>query len=222
MELGFKASNLDVYIYLYEIITTIVGIHNAFWIGIDESAKRNNPTSSLVNVWLMVYWNIPSFNQQELRVPMKLEYKFKKLQINCCYCCSAAPPCPTLCDPLDCSRLAFSDLHHLPELAQTQVHWVGDAIQPSHPLLSSFPPAFSLSQHQGLCIRWPKYWSFGFSISPSNEYSGFISFRIDWFDFLAKGLSRVFPNTAVQKHQFFNSQPSLWSIHDYWKNHSFD
>ena len=75
-----------------------------------------------------------------------------------------------------------------PELAQTHVHWVGDAIQPSHPLLSPSPPAFNLSQHQGLfqwissCNRWPKYWSFSFSISPSNEYSGPISFRIDWFD----------------------------------------
>jgi len=82
-------------------------------------------------------------------------------------------------------------LHHLPELAQTHVHWVGDAIQPSHPLSSPTPPAFNLSQHQGLfyesalCIRWPQYWNFSFSISPSNEYSGLISFRIDWYDLLA-------------------------------------
>ena len=68
------------------------------------------------------------------------------------------------------------------------VHWVGDASQPFHPLLSPAPPAFNLSQHQGpfyesvLCIRWPKYWSFSFSISPSNEYAGLISFRINWFD----------------------------------------
>ena len=61
----------------------------------------------------------------------------------------------------------------------------GDAIQPSHPLSSSSPPAFNLSQHQGLCIRWPKYWSFSFSIGPSNEYSEMISFRMDWLDLLA-------------------------------------
>ena len=171
----------------------------------------------------MVYWKIPSFNQRELQVPMKLEYKFKKLQINCCYCCSASPPCPTLCDPMDCSRLAFSDLHHLPELAQTQVHWVGDAIQPSHPLLSSFPPAFSLSQHQGLCIRWPKYWSFGFSISPSNEFSGSIFFRIDWLDFLAvQGTLKSLPQhhsskaSILQQSAFFMvhtwllEKPQLW------------
>ena len=81
--------------------------------------------------------------------------------------------------------------HHLPEFTQTHVHRVRDAIQPSHHWSSPSPPAFSLSQHRGfssesgLCIRWPKYWSFSFSISPSNEYSGVISFRIDWFDLLA-------------------------------------
>ena len=80
--------------------------------------------------------------------------------------------------------------HPLPDLAQTHVHQVGDTIQPSHPL-SSPSPAFNLSQHQGLFnesvlrIRWPKYWSFSFIISPSNEYSGLISFRIDRFDLLA-------------------------------------
>ena len=79
----------------------------------------------------------------------------------------------------------------LPEFTQTQVHRVSDTIQPSHPLLSPSPPAFNLSQHQGLFsesvlyIRWPNYWSFSFSISPSNEYSGLISFRTDRLDLLA-------------------------------------
>ena len=79
-----------------------------------------------------------------------------------------------------------------PELAPTHIHWVGDAIQQSHPLLSPSPPAFNLSQHQGLFsnesvlrIRWPKHWSFRFSISPSNKYSRLISFRMDWLDLLA-------------------------------------
>ena len=107
------------------------------------------------------------------------------IYIYSCYCCSVAQSCPTLCDPMDCSILGFPVLHHLPELAQTHVHRVCDAIQPSHPLSSPSPPAFNLFQHQvfsnesALCIRWPKYWSFSFSISPSNEYSGLISFRID-------------------------------------------
>ena len=105
---------------------------------------------------------------------------------------SVAQSCPTLCDPMDCSMPDFPVHHQLPELAQTHVHWVSSAIQPSHPLLSSSPPAFNLgpsirvfSNESVLHIRWPKYWSFSFSISPSNECSGFISFRIDWFDSLA-------------------------------------
>ena len=85
---------------------------------------------------------------------------------------SAAQSCPTLCDPMDRSTPGLPVHHQLPELAQTHVHRVSDAIQPSHPLLSPSPPTFNLSQHQGLSnesvlqIRWPKYWSFSFSISP--------------------------------------------------------
>ena len=81
--------------------------------------------------------------------------------------------------------------HQLPEFTQTHVHRVGDAIQPSHPLSSPSPPTFNLSQHQvfsnesALHIRWPKYWSCSFNISPSNEYPGLISFRMDWLDLLA-------------------------------------
>jgi len=97
----------------------------------------------------------------------------------------------TLCDPMDCSTPGLPVHHQLPELAQTHVHWVSDAIQSSHPLSSSCPPAFNLSQHQGLSsesvlhITWPNYWSFNFSISLSKEYSGLISFRMDWLDLLA-------------------------------------
>ena len=94
--------------------------------------------------------------------------------------------------PHGLQHAGFPVHHQLPELAQTHVHWVSDAIQPSHPLSSPSPPAFNLSQHPRmfsnesvLHIRWPKYWSFSFIISPSNEYSGLISFRIDWFDLLA-------------------------------------
>ena len=86
---------------------------------------------------------------------------------------------------MDCSTAGLHVHHQLPEFTHTHVHWIGDAIQPSHPLSSPSPPAFNLSQHQGLCIRCPKYWSFSFSISPSNEYSELISFRMDWLDLLA-------------------------------------
>ena len=98
--------------------------------------------------------------------------------------------CTTLCDPTDWSKLGFSIHHWLPDLTQTHVHWIGDTIQPSHPL-SSPSPAFNHSHHRVfsnesvLRISWPKYWSFSFSISPSNEYSGLISYRMDWLDLLA-------------------------------------
>ena len=110
---------------------------------------------------------------------------------------SGAQSCPTLCDPMDCSTPGFPIHHQLPELAQTHVHWDGDAIQPSYPLSpllllpSIFPNirVFSNGLFQRsfpvLRIRWPKYWNCSFTISPSNEYSGLISFRMDWLDLLA-------------------------------------
>ena len=91
-------------------------------------------------------------------------------------CCSVAQSCLTLCGPMDCSMPGFPVLHYLLEFAQNQVHWVGNAIQSSHPLLSPSPPAIFpiirvFSNQSALHIRWPKYWSF--SISPSSEYSSF-------------------------------------------------
>ena len=96
-----------------------------------------------------------------------------------------------LWDPMDCSTSGFLFLHYLPEFAQIHVLWDSDAIQPSHALPPSSPFAFIFpsirvfSNKSALRIRWPKYWSFSFNISPSNEYSGLISFRVDWFDLLA-------------------------------------
>ena len=98
---------------------------------------------------------------------------------------------PTLCNPMNCSTPGFSVLHHLPEFAQTHVHWVSDAIQPSHPLLcllllpSVFASIRIFSNESVLRIRWPKYWSFSFNISPSSERPGLMSFRMDWLDLLA-------------------------------------
>ena len=121
--------------------------------------------------------------------------------------------------PMDCSMPGFPFLHHLLELAQTLVrhHSVSDAIQPSRPRLSPclLPSIFScirvFSNESALRNRWLKHWSFSFSSSPSNEYSGFISFRINWGSLLSKEFSKVFSNTTVQKLQFFSTQPSLWS-----------
>ena len=139
--------------------------------------------------------------------------------------------CPTFCDPMDCSTPGFPVLHHLLELAQIHIHWVGGVIQPSCLLSSPSPPVFYLSQHQGLFqalhIGWSKYWSFNLSISPSNEYSRLISFRIYWFDLLAvqgtlKSLLQYHGSKAsILRHSaFFIVQLS----HPYMtrKNHSFD
>ena len=105
-------------------------------------------------------------------------------------CCSVAKSRLSLCDPMSCSMSGFPVLHCLLEFAQIHFHWVSDAIQPSYLLSPASPPAFNLSQHQGL-FQWggslhqvAKALNFSFSISPSSEYSGLISFRIDWFHLL--------------------------------------
>ena len=110
---------------------------------------------------------------------------FKLVKYNILFTCSS---CLTLYNPMGCSMPGFPVLHHRPQFSQSHVHLVGDVIQPSHLPWSPSLPAFNLSQHHGflnesvLCIRWPKFWRFSFSISPSNEYPGLISFRIDWLD----------------------------------------
>ena len=125
--------------------------------------------------------------------------------------------CPTFCDPMDCSMPGFPVHHQLLELAQIHVHQVSDAIQPSHPLLSPSPPAFNLSQLQGLSnesvlsIRWPKCWtSASASVLPMNIQDGFPLGLTGLICLQSKGLARVFTNTTVQKHQFFGAQLSLW------------
>ena len=129
---------------------------------------------------------------------------------------SAAQSCLTLCDPMNCRTWDCPVLHYLLELAQTYVYWVRDAIQPSHPLSSPSPLAYNLSQHQGL-FKWvssshqvAKVLEFQLQHQSSKEYSGLIYFRMDWLDLLAvQGTVRVFSNTTVQKHQFFDTQLSL-------------
>ena len=104
---------------------------------------------------------------------------------------SVAQSCPTLCDPKNRSTPGLPVHHQLPEFTQTHVNWVSDAIQPSHPLSSPSPLALIrpsirvFSNESTLPMRWPKYWSFSFSISPSKEHPGLISFRMDWLDLLA-------------------------------------
>ena len=143
------------------------------------------------------------------------EFVFLFYHFSCC--CSVDKSILILCEPLYCMP-GYPVHHHLSEISQTYVHWVSDAIQPSHPLLLPSPPAFYLSQHQSLSdelafliLWWPKYWSFSFS--PSNGYSEFISFRIDWFDLCAvQGTLKSLLQHPSWKRQFFGTQPSLWSI----------
>ena len=104
---------------------------------------------------------------------------------------SVAQSCPTLYDPMNCSMPDLPVHHQLPKFTQTHIHLVGDAIQPSHQLsfpsaLPPIPASIGVSSNESvLLIRWPKYWSFSFSISPSNEHPGLSSFRMDWLDLLA-------------------------------------
>ena len=130
---------------------------------------------------------------------------------------SLSQSCLTLCDPMGCSTPGFlvhTNSWSLLKLMSIELVMPSNHLILCHPLLllpSVFPSIRVFSTESVLHIRWPKYWSF--SISPSNKYSGLISFSIDWFDLLAvQGtLKRVFSNTSVQKHQFFGTQLSLWS-----------
>ena len=141
--------------------------------------------------------------------------------------------CLTLCDSMDCSMPGFPVHHQLLEL--TQAH-VTESVMPSNHLILSrpflllpsiFPSIRVFSNKSVLHIRWPKYWSFSFSISPSNEYSGLISSRMVWFDFLA--IQGTLESSPTPQFKSINSlvlsflySPVLTIIHDYWKNHSFD
>ena len=131
---------------------------------------------------------------------------------------SVTQSCLTLCNPMDCSTSTFPVLPHLPQLAQT--HILELVIPPNHVILchlllllpSVFPSIKVFSKESALWVKGPKYWSFIFSIDPSNEYSGLISLTWTcWIYLQSKGLSKVFSNTTVHKHQFFSAQLSWWS-----------
>ena len=140
----------------------------------------------------------------------------------CFLFCSVAQSCLTLCNPMNHSMPGLPVHHQLPEFTQ-----VSDAIQPSH-LSSPSPSIRVFSNESTLHIRWLKYWRFSFSISPSNEHPGLISFRMDWLDLLAdqgtlKSLLQHHSSKALilQCSAFFTVQLST-TIHDHWKNHSLD
>ena len=143
---------------------------------------------------------------------------------------SVAQSCPTLCNPMNCSTPGLPVHHQLPEFTQTESVMPSSHLilgRPLH-LLPPFPPSIRVfSSESTLRMRWPKYWSFSLRIHPSSEYSGLISFRMDWLDLLAvqgtlKSLLQHYSSKAsiLWCSAFFTVQ--LTSIHDYWNNHSLD
>ena len=133
---------------------------------------------------------------------------------------SASKSCPNLCDPMDCSTPGFPVHHQLPELTQTHVHPVDNAIQPPHPVSSLSPPAFSLSQYQDIYFQMSQFFASGGQRIGDSASASVLPMNIqDWFplgvtgliSLQSKGPSRVFSNTAVQKHQFFSAQLYLSS-----------
>ena len=145
---------------------------------------------------------------------------------------SVAQLCPTICDPMNCSRPGLPIHHQLSESTQTHVHWVSDTIQPSHPLSSPSPPAFNLSQHQGL-FKWVsslhqvakvlefQHQSFQWIFRNDFLYVGLVSFPCSPSDSQESSPTPQFKIINSSAPSFYYS-PTLTSIHDYWKNHSFD
>ena len=186
-------------------------------------------------VYLLALWSAPAYQcQQEKKKtpPVTLILQKTSIMLSNQFS-SITQSCPTLCDLMDCSMTGLPVSYQLPELAQTHVHWV---VMPSnhlilcHPLLflpSMLPSIQIFSNESVLHIRWARYWSFSFSISPFNEYSGLISFRIDWLDLLA--VQGTLESSPTPQFKSINSlvlsflySPTLTSTHDYWTNYSLD
>ena len=176
---------------------------------------EDHPEKEIATYSSILVWRIPRMEE-----PSGLQFS------------SVSQSCLTLCDPMNCGMPSLPVHHQLPEFTPTQVHWVSDAIQSSHPLSSPlllpsiFPSIWVFSNESALCIRWPKYWSFSFNISPSNEHSELISFRMDWLDLLAvqgtlKSLLQHHSSKAPIIWCSLSFCPTLTSIH-YWKNHSLE
>ena len=191
-----------------------------------QLVKLSTHTPHNPAIWFLVIYSREMQTQcwhktcrQMLRVAIftiNKNWKGEKKKAYCCF--SVTKSCLTLCDPMDCSTPGFPVLHCLPEFAQTYVHWVSNAIQPSHPLLRPSPLALNLSQHQGLSQMSQLFASGDQSIVASalaflseNFQGWFPRGLIGLISLLSKGLSWVFSSTTIQKHQFMGSQSSLWS-----------
>ena len=181
---------------------------------------------SMVQGWEESQWNRRGGGQAQ---PLKGWHSHQSVQFS-----SVTQLCPTLCNPMNHSMPGLPVHHQLPEFTQTHAHWVGDAIQPCHPLLSPSPPAPNPSQHQGL-FQWvnsphevAKVLEFQLSISPSSEYPGLISFIMYWLDLLEvqgtlKSLLQHHNSKAsILRFSTFLTVQLFMSIRDHWKNHNLD
>ena len=225
---SFQSVRIDVILSWYKLFKMLIRINLTKGVGIyffSPSSPTFSPVLIIPNSqpssWFLVFFqllfwshirpHILSYHFCQPKAPHRHKRTLSSIQFN-----SITQSCLSLCGPMDCSTPGFHVLHQLPELTQTHVHQVSDAIQPSHPLLSLlflpsiFPSIRIFSNESVLRIRWPKYWSFSFSIHPSSEYSGLISFRMDWFDLLAvQATLKSFLQHHSSKHQFLGAQLSL-------------
>ena len=167
----------------------------------------------LIDVWLLQCHLVKRLKPFSIKLSLPLFQK--SVGIFIWAYCLVTQLYPTLCDAMDCSMPGFPVLHCLLEFASIMLVMPLNHLILCHPLLillSAFPSIRVFSSKSALWVRWPKYWSFSFSISPSNEFSRLISFRIDYLIFLlSRGFSKVFSSTTIQKHQLFSAQSSLWS-----------
>ena len=151
---------------------------------------QNSFQSHDINLYFQYYMSFPVVLFLQVFNNINIYLIILALLVACQFS-SVVQSCPTVCDPINHSTPGLPVHHQLLEFTQSHVHWVSDAIQPSHPLSSPSPPALNpscirvFSNESTLSMRWPKYWSFSFSNSPSNDHPGLISFRMDWLDFLA-------------------------------------
>ena len=184
-------------------------VHSLGW---EDLLDKSMATHSSPLAWSIPWTGEPGYSPWDDWATNTFTFK-SKLKI---CCCSVAKSCSTLSNPMNCSTPGFPLFYCHPEFAQTHIHWASDGIQPSHPLSSLllppsiFPSIRVFSNESALCIRWPEYWSFSFSISPSNEYSGLISFRVDWLDLLAvQGTLKSLLQHHCSKASIFCAQLSL-------------
>ena len=172
-----------------------------------------------MSVWWLKHMKINSVCLSSYNTILWLILSISTSYIRSVHFSSLTQSCPTLGDPMNRNMPGLPVHHQLPESTQTHVHWVGDAIQPSHLLSSPFPPALNISQHQGL-FQWVSSLhqvakllelSASTSVLPMNtQYWSPLGWT-GWISLQSKGLSRVFSNTTIQKHQFFSTQLSLYS-----------